>query len=361
MMFRSIFAVVWLMSASAALALDFDQDALRPQEGACGQLFKLQLGVRDGAPPYTFKIESGQLPGGLALSNDGAITGTPTDTGDWRCKVSVTDSAGASAQGELAVSINLPPVPQPLSEDTPDAKWHKLGWNLTFHDEFDGQTVDREKWSFRFKTIPSLCVLQDGIGHLRFEKDFPPTSPGGSGRISGLESRRTIKPLAQQYGYFELRARCHKGPGGQCAFWLSPVDGRYMRVKGEGNGTRGSGNEANEIDIFEQQGNDPTGNNFTVHYGDGLGQGSSARHVTFPFDLTADFHVYALEWDAESVTWYVDGKQVHRTDKSPHNPFFIRLGIYEADSPWSGKIDPKDPYPKNFDLDYIRVYSKGKP
>jgi beta-glucanase (GH16 family) len=83
--------------------------------------------------------------------------------------------------------------------------------------------------------------------------------------------------------------------------------------------------------------------------------------VIFPFDLTADFHVYGLEWDAKAVTWYVDGKQVHRSDKSPRNPFFIRLGIYEGDSPWSGKMDPNDPYPKDFDLDYMRVYSKANP
>src|SRR5207245_1046234 len=133
-------------------------------------------------------------------------------------------------------------------------------------------------------------------------------------RISGIETGRAPKPFAQQYGWFEIRARCAKGSGLACAFWLSPYDKKYMRLKVDG-GTRAGADEANEIDIFEQQGNDPQGNNFTIHYGhDPLEQGSDARHVIFPFDLTADFHVYALDWNARDVIWYVDGREVHRSN-----------------------------------------------
>jgi beta-glucanase (GH16 family) len=88
-------------------------------------------------------------------------------------------------------------------------------------------------------------------------------------------------------------------------------------------------------------------------------EGSSARHVVFPFDLTAGFHVYAFEWNADGVIWYVDGKEIHRTNRTAHRPFFVRLGLYEKSNDWAGAIDPKQPYPKDYDIDYVRVYRKA--
>src|SRR5436309_3302689 len=173
----------------------------------------------------------------------------------------------------------------------------KPGWVLTFHDEFDNDTLDTTKWSGRYTIIPSLRVIDNGVLHLRIDKWFPPFGPGGAnGRISGIETRRVPNPFSQKYGWFEIRAKCFKGPGNASVFWLSPAESAPREVPGE----------ANEFDIYEQQGNVPFGNNFTVHYAADSMQGSSARHVIFPFDLTADFHVYAFEWSATQIIWYVD-------------------------------------------------------
>src|SRR6478672_1890623 len=47
---RLVLGCVLLLSASVALAVEIDPGSLRPQEGACGLLFKSQLNARGGSP-----------------------------------------------------------------------------------------------------------------------------------------------------------------------------------------------------------------------------------------------------------------------------------------------------------------------
>jgi len=236
------------------------------------------------------------------------------------------------------------PTTRPVSvQRTADPQ--KPGWTLTFHDEFDRPTLNTDEWIAYYrnnKSLPAHYVIDDGVLHLRMDRDAPGSRGGNAGRVSGIETRRSPKSFAQQYGYFELRARCAKGSGVQSAFWLSPLDSRYDVVTSAG-GIRTSPREATEIDIFEQHGKEPRGNNFTVHYGSPAGHGSDARHVILPIDLTDDFHVFGFEWTRDTMIWTVDGSEVHRSDKVPHHPFFIRLSLYEGDSEWRGKVNPTDP------------------
>lgn len=81
-----------LLSAPAAL------------EGYTQESSELALHVEGGEPPYGYALESGALPGGLALgATDGRITGTATQAGAFPLTVRVTDASGASQ----AVSFTL--------------------------------------------------------------------------------------------------------------------------------------------------------------------------------------------------------------------------------------------------------------
>jgi beta-glucanase (GH16 family) len=238
--------------------------------------------------------------------------------------------------------------------------WQKPGWTLTFHDEFDGGSLDHDKWCTNYRANPALpahYVVYDGVLHLRMNRDLPPPRrPGSNDRVSGIETRSAGKPFAQQYGWFEIRARCAPGSGTQSAFWLSPLDSAYHKLKSDG-GTRADYREAGEIDIFEQHGREPNGNNFNIGYShNAQHQGTEPRHVQFPFSFTTDFHVFACEWSERAVIWYIDGLEVHRSNKVPHTPFFVRLSLYEGDDLWRGKVNPNDPYPRDFEIDYVRVY-----
>lgn len=59
---------------------------------------------------YTFAIVAGALPGGLALSAGGAITGTPTTVQTSNFTVRVTDSGSNTATQALTININASPL-----------------------------------------------------------------------------------------------------------------------------------------------------------------------------------------------------------------------------------------------------------
>jgi hypothetical protein len=76
--------------------------------GSLDTAYSQTLQAIGGTPPYTWSISAGTLPAGLSLSNPtaGAITGTPTATGNSNFTVKVTDSAAASATAALSITIN---------------------------------------------------------------------------------------------------------------------------------------------------------------------------------------------------------------------------------------------------------------
>ncbi|HMN69156.1 MAG TPA: Ig domain-containing protein, partial [Bdellovibrionales bacterium] len=63
------------------------------------------LTASGGAYPYTFALVAGSLPPGLAMSEQGAITGTPTSLGNYSMTVQVTDSAGATSTSTFGITV----------------------------------------------------------------------------------------------------------------------------------------------------------------------------------------------------------------------------------------------------------------
>lgn len=60
-----------------------------------------------GNEPYSYSVDSGTLPTGLALSSSGTISGTPTTTGTYNFTVKVTDRFGAVDTKDLSIVINV--------------------------------------------------------------------------------------------------------------------------------------------------------------------------------------------------------------------------------------------------------------
>ena len=88
-------------------------------------------------------------------------------------------------------------------------------------------------------------------------------------------------------------------------------------------------------------------------------------HTEYPWcankKLAEEFHVYGLDWTPEGVTVYVDGARV-MSHKVPINyPMYQLISFYDNRKPtdnWTGPYDPSVPYPKTFQVDYVRVYKK---
>ncbi|HWV39264.1 MAG TPA: Ig domain-containing protein [Vulgatibacter sp.] len=101
------------LTASADFSLiveapPLELEANGPSSGQVGVPFALELRGKGGVPPYEFALSSGTLPDGLELVVD-EITGTPAEDGIFRVTVTVTDSVGVSASGDLTLTIEKAP------------------------------------------------------------------------------------------------------------------------------------------------------------------------------------------------------------------------------------------------------------
>ena len=65
-----------------------------------------------GQTPYTFAVNAGSLPTGLAISaSTGLISGTPTGSGTSNFSVQVTDHVGSQTAANFSLTLNAAPIP----------------------------------------------------------------------------------------------------------------------------------------------------------------------------------------------------------------------------------------------------------
>ncbi|HZO87787.1 MAG TPA: glycoside hydrolase family 16 protein [Chthonomonadaceae bacterium] len=232
----------------------------------------------------------------------------------------------------------------------PPMNIQKKGWELVFHDEFDGDKLDTRKWIDSYpdnerthSNNEQQYYAPDGYevkdGYLRFiaEKRAMGGMPYTSGMISSYGK------FSQKYGWFEIRARFPKGKGYWPAFWLLPETKDWPP----------------EIDVLEILGHEPNKVYMTNHWknanGEHEGKGDS---FTGP-DFSADFHTFAVDWEPTEIIWYVDGVERYRTTQHvPAEPMYI-LANLAVGGDWPGNPDETTPFPGYMDIDYIRVYQKA--
>ena len=75
-------------------------------------------------------------------------------------------------------------------------------------------------------------------------------------------------------------------------------------------------------------------------------------------DASRDFHVWAMEWEEGRISWYLDGKEIKRYEgPTPQEKMFVLMALFQY-SGWIGNIDLNLKYPKDFEVDYVRVYAR---
>ncbi|MBP2411872.1 hypothetical protein JOF48_000671 [Arthrobacter stackebrandtii] len=78
-------------------------------DGIAGAAYEQQLSADGGTAPYTYAVTAGTLPGGVELSADGLLTGTPTVHGSSAFTVTASDADGFP--GTTSYTLLVAPAP----------------------------------------------------------------------------------------------------------------------------------------------------------------------------------------------------------------------------------------------------------
>jgi len=236
-----------------------------------------------------------------------------------------------------------------------------------FEDNFDGNAIKEAIWNVATNItregnndvlyVPENIYVDDGILVIKAERDVR-LSPACGGNCSFTAGWITSKgKWFRKFGRWEVRAKLAwaDNVGTSSHIRLEPEDAQssheacyplsdidVARVNG-GQGIAESGmqwmeNSCNQTDIHKDS------------LGVFPGDGEDAA------DIGDDFHVWAVEWDQNSVTAFVDGIEIgSRTSKQvsiPDTLLFWAMGLTVRDG-----AELKSPVLML--VDYVRMYSKA--
>ena len=158
------------------------------------------------------------------------------------------------------------------------------------------------------------------------------------------------------YGRFEAMAKLPKGVGTWPAVWML---GKNISAAGWP--------RCGEIDIMEHVGFDEGVIHGTVHTeAYNHTKGTQKGDKLLVQDVTGTFHLYAIEWTADQLDFFVDDKKYYSVQRSVlgsseaqwplNNPFFLILNM-AVGGDWGGQKGVDDTiWPQRMEVDYVRVY-----
>lgn len=246
------------------------------------------------------------------------------------------------------------------------------GWTLVWADEFDGEGIDPAKWEFEvnawgggneelqyYTDRADNAHVSDGCLHIVARAE---SFTGPEGTRAHTSARLRTKGRGDWcYGRFEIRARLPIGQGLWPAIWMLPTDAIY-----------GGWAAGGEIDIMELVGHRPSEVLGTLHYGAAWPHNvhTGDTHALAPGAGTFadDFHVFAIEWEAGEIRWYVDGVHTQtqrewRTTAAPwpapfDQRFHLLLNV-AVGGKLPGNPDATTVFPQVMSVDYVRVYQRA--
>jgi uncharacterized protein (TIGR03437 family) len=255
------------------------------------------------------------------------------------------------------------------------------GWQLVWSDEFNGvagSPPDPTKWNYDLGgggwgngeletyTNSTQNASHDGNGNLVITAIRSSAGAYTSARLQtgapGASTKTT--DLSWQYGLIVARIKLPFGQAVWPAFWML----------GENIGSVGWPT-CGETDIMENFGtfsNNLNINNGNLHGPIAAGSSTPYENVgsryTFHYgeQVNTGYHVYAIQWSQDSVTFYADGQPYYTGTPSSvpagewkfNNPFFILLNLaIGGSSTFLGTPDANSPFPnQQMFVDYVRVY-----
>ena len=220
----------------------------------------------------------------------------------------------------------------------PDAaKWQSSlrltsTWNRFITDSIDVAHV--ENGSLVLRAIPNTNQAADPVAFL----------------TGAIESQGKFSFM---HGKLEARAITNPFTGNFPAIWMMPKD------------QTGGWPTCGEIDIFEQiDAENRSYHTVHSHWTYDLGhRNTPPSSFSYNADMTI-YHTYGLEWNSDTLAWYVDGKLLDRYLRHPENEaegqwpfekeFYIILNQSVGNGSWAK--NPVTGHTYETKIDWIRVY-----
>lgn len=228
--------------------------------------------------------------------------------------------------------------------------------HLVWQDNFNGSTVDEEKWDFEtgptndnihyYTTREENVQIVDSVLKINALEE----SYMGFNYTSGLIKTK----IGWKYGRLEARIKLPATNGFVPAFWMLPVDNMF-----------GWWPKSGEIDIMEHPTNQISNIYGSIHtetYNNFGGSGNEGDSIIVA-DAETEFHIYAIEWSASRIDFFVDGNVYYSFINDDggsatwpfDKPFYIILNLAVGGA-WVGAPDMFTIFPATMEVDYVRVY-----
>ena len=260
----------------------------------------------------------------------------------------------------ILLACKSPELTSPLSVTVPIAS-RKLVWA----DEFNKAGLpDSTKWAYEI----------GGNGWGNNELQYYTSHRAENARVENgkliIEARKeayqgskytsarllTQPKMTWTYGRIEAMAKLPKGVGTWPAVWML---GKNISTIGWPKG--------GEIDIMEHVGFDEGVIHGTVHteaYNHTKGT-QKGDQLTVK-DVTTSFHLYAIEWTADQIDFFVDNQKYYTVQKLVlgsteaqwpfDQPFYLLLNVAVGGG-WGGQKGVDESiWPQRMEVDYVRVY-----
>lgn len=276
------------------------------------------------------------------------------------CGVTLVAACGSASSGPAVAKATVPSWSKQASAQTSASAYSGdpgADWKLTLSDDFTGSDP-LSGWNF----------LSGGNGwgnkELQdYDSQNASAAPGGGLVISATRDGNgqqcwygactysgarmdTQGSFEQEYGLFEARIKLPAGSGLWPAFWMEGADINSVNWPASG-----------EIDVVEVNNKHTSLVESFAHATDE----DYGAYYQLKSPLSAGYHVYAIDWTAQGITWLVDGHAYgHLKAYSGwpfSQPFFLILDLAVGGT-WPGSPTASTNFPANMDVSWIHVYQQ---
>lgn len=231
-------------------------------------------------------------------------------------------------------------------------------YELVWSDEFNGNSLDTNTWNYeigtgswgwgnneqQYYTDRNIKVSNGTMKITAKREDY--------GGMKYTSSRITTKNKKNfKYGKIEARIKMPKFKGVWPAFWMLGANQDSVGWP-----------KCGEIDIVEAI-NDENLVYGTLHWFHDPGNNNADSGSSVAVADRTEYHVYGVEWTADKLRWYVDGKVYRTMDVSNDSFSEVRKEYFvifnmAIGGQWPGYDIDETAFPATMEVDWVRAYKK---